>query len=201
MQKIRRTAAMLDSVFKIMYYLTLAALIFGILMMAIVWLLYLGNPNILDSYRPALNFGMIQFRVAESVVPAREHGFLSLVLCSLLMIAQLPVFCLFFRTIRGILAPIRKGLPFHDEIPRHLNRLGWLTIADGLLSNFSDLIACGNLLPGYDLGELFLSDKIISVTAGYSFSLTFLIYAFILFLLSYIFRYGLELQQLSDETL
>ena len=59
----------------------------------------------------------------------------------------------------------------------------------------------GNTLTGYNLNELFLSDKITGVSVTYSCDLSFLIYALVLFLMSFIFQYGSELQKLSDETL
>ena len=59
----------------------------------------------------------------------------------------------------------------------------------------------GNTLTGHNLNELFLSDKITGVSVTYSCDLSFLIYALVLFLMSFIFQYGSELQKLSDETL
>ena len=59
----------------------------------------------------------------------------------------------------------------------------------------------GNTLTGYNLNELFLSDKITGVSVTYSCDLSFLIYALVLFLMSFIFQYGSELQKLTDETL
>ena len=59
----------------------------------------------------------------------------------------------------------------------------------------------GNTLTGYNLNELFLSDKVTGVSVTYSCDLSFLIYALVLFLMSFIFQYGSELQKLSDETL
>ena len=51
-------------------------------------------------------------------------------------------------------------------------------------------------LPG-----LLLSEKIVHVDGMFTLDLAFLVYWAILLLLSYVFRYGEELQQLSDETL
>ena len=53
----------------------------------------------------------------------------------------------------------------------------------------------------YDLPGLLLSEKIIHEGGMVQVDLTFLIYWAILMLLSYVFRYGEGLQQLSDETL
>ena len=53
----------------------------------------------------------------------------------------------------------------------------------------------------FDLPALLISEKIVHIGSMFSVDLTFLIYWAILLLLSYVFRYGEELQQLSDETL
>ena len=58
----------------------------------------------------------------------------------------------------------------------------------------------GNTLTGYNLNELFLSDKITGASVTHSCDLSFLIYALVLFLMSFIFQYGSELQKLSEET-
>lgn len=201
MEKLKKTAKGLDTFFKIAYRLGIAAMVLGSLIILFVWWLYLGDPDILDLLRFDLDFGNISFRLADSVVPAREYVFWYFLLGTLIGGAQLPVFCMVFHTIRGILKPMKEGKPFDENIADYLKRLGWLTIANGVLAELGELVVTGNLLPGYDLGALFLSDQITQVTTSHSFDATFLVYAVVLFLLSYVFRYGTELQQLSDETL
>ena len=56
-------------------------------------------------------------------------------------------------------------------------------------------------MKAYDLHLLLLSEKISHVEFMFVFDLSFLVVYGVLLLLSYIFRYGEELQQLSDETL
>ena len=179
----------------------MVGIVISCIAIAIMWLLYLGDPDILDLLQTDLNFGMIKFTLADSVEPANHFGFLYLALGSIISIADVIVFCMIFHAIRGILAPLKEGRPFHDDIVHYLKKLGWLTIVGGIITNLGTLVISGNLLPAYNLGELFLSDKITRVSTSYSFSLTFILYAVILFLLSWIFEYGGELQQLSDETL
>lgn len=201
MEKLKRTAKGLDTFFKLAYRLGLAAIILGGIIILFVWWLYLGDPDILDLLRFDLTFGGIRFRLADSVVPGREYGFWYFLLGTLIGGAQLPVFCMIFHSIRGILEPMKEGKPFDENIAGYLRRLGWLTIANGILAELAELVTIGNFLTGYDLGALFLSDKITQVTTSHSFDATFLIYAVVLFLLSEIFRHGAQLQQLSDETL
>ena len=53
----------------------------------------------------------------------------------------------------------------------------------------------------YNLPGLLISEKIVHVDGMFQVDLAFVVYWAILLLLSYVFRYGEELQQLSDETL
>ena len=201
MSKLQKTARGLDTFFKFSYWISMVAIVISSIAIAVTWLLYLQDPDILDLFRPDLNFGMIQFALADSVKPANDFELLYLALGSIIGIAEVVVFCMFFHAIRGILAPLKEGRPFHNDIVHHLKKLGWLTVVSGILTNLGALIISGNLLPGYDLEALFLSDKITQVSSSYSFNLNFVLYAVLLFLLSWIFEYGSELQQLSDETL
>ena len=53
----------------------------------------------------------------------------------------------------------------------------------------------------YEVQNLFISDKIIECRLEPRIDLGFILIAFVFFLMSYIFRYGAELQKQSDETL
>lgn len=201
MEKLRKTASALDRFFRFAYCAAITCTVFGGIVILFLWYLYLGDHTILNMFHMDLDFGMIKFQIANSVASASNLQFLYLSLGSIVGLAQVVVFCMIFRAIRGILAPIKESRPFHEDIVHYLKQLGWLTIAGGVINNLGNLIVYGNLLLGYDLDALFISETITEVTTNYAFNFTFLIYAVILFLLSYIFQYGGELQQLSDETL
>ena len=201
MKKMKKIASGLDMFFKIVYYITIVAFVFACVMLFFVWYLYLGDPDILELFRTDLDFGPISFTVADSVEPSRDIGLLFMISGTLYILAVLPVFWMTFSSIRGILAPMKEGKPFDSNIAWYLKRLAWLTIANGILTQIIQNVLTGNTLAGYDLNELFLSDKITGVSVTHNLDLSFLIYALVLFLLSYIFRHGSELQKLSDETL
>ena len=52
-----------------------------------------------------------------------------------------------------------------------------------------------------DLPSLLINGTVIHITANFNIDFTFVVISIVFFLLSYIFQYGEELQQLSDETL
>ena len=103
--------------------------------------------------------------------------------------------------IREILQPMKEEKPFDSVVSTNLRKLAKLSIYLGVCYNIIILTEQIMNVFVYDLPGLLISEKIIHVGGLFSVDLTFLIYWAILLLLSYVFRYGEGLQQLSDETL
>nr|MCR5372345.1 hypothetical protein [Solobacterium sp.] len=82
-----------------------------------------------------------------------------------------------------------------------LKRLGWIVIAGGILSGALETFSSGFLWEAYDFTKIFNMDLVTGWTYHASFDLSFIAVAFVLFLLSYVFSYGEELQREADETL
>jgi len=201
MKKLQKSAKSLDRFFLFMQRLTVAVCVIGGIGLFLAWYMWLADRNIWEILYTTLKFGGIEFQIDKSFAPAENSFFWYLLIGTLAGAVQLPVLYMTFGAIRGILGLMVEGTPFHEHIVYYLKKLGWLTVASGVIGIISSFVLQGNFLPRYDLGALFLSDKIVSVTTTQTISLNFVLYAIILFLLAEIFRYGMELQQLSDETL
>lgn len=201
MKKIQKTAKRLDRIFSFLQKLTIAGCVFGSIVIFFMWYLYLGDPDIADFFHGRLNFGSISFTLDRSVMPSDNYFIWYLSLGTILGIAELPVLYMAFGSIRGILEQMIEGTPFHEHIVYYLKRLGWLTVLSGIMNIAAGFVLQGNYLTRYDLNTLFLSDKITGVATTFPADLTFILYTIVLFLLAHVFQYGLELQQLSDETL
>ena len=92
---------------------------------------------------------------------------------------------------RRILQPMKQGLPFASSVSGDMRRLGWFVlIAGGALSVF-----------GMFDRQIITTPSDVIALERQPVDLTFLVVSAIVFLFSYIFRYGEELQRLSDETL
>ena len=100
-----------------------------------------------------------------------------------------------------IIAVTKEEKPFDSIVSTNLKKLAKLSITLGILYNIIILSEQILTVFVYGLPGLLISEKIIHVDGMFKIDLTFLIYWAILLLLSYVFRYGEELQQLSDETL
>ncbi len=206
MDPIRKTARTLDAFFRIAYRITIAANILVSIPLVIVLFLCVSSPELLELISVGLvqklHFGSASFTLAPEVTAgAAGTGTFYLVAGLTIGVVGIALFVLTIRCIRRILAPMKEGLPFAREVAENFRKLGWLAIAGGVLDLILELALDGAVLRAYDMGELFLSEKITAVNISYTLDFTFVLLALILFGFSYIFRYGQELQQLSDETL
>ena len=204
MEKLKKTAGTLDTFFKITYRITIVFNIIGIAIIVLFLLLCLMAPGLFGSITSAmtaqLDFGGIRFRLAEGIQQG-STGAVYFLGSLILGAAELAVYVLMIRNIRSILAPMKEALPFDAAVAKSFRNLGILTILSGGLKLILEYLVSGSLVRSLDLSALFLSDQITAVTTYYNFDFTFVITALVFFSLSYIFRYGEELQQLSDETL
>lgn len=114
-----------------------------------------------------------------------------------LSVAGFALTALAIRVIRQILAPMKDGQPFAPGTAQCFSALGIFTIAFGIVGNIASLVTQRMFFTVLD--EAGGTDAIVSVSPSIDF--TFIPVAAILFLCSYIFRYGAELQTQADETL
>lgn len=91
--------------------------------------------------------------------------------------------------------------PFDISIANSLVKLSKYILVGGLLVNLIIIFRFIILTKPYNYNLLFNENYVSNIQFKYQFSLTFLLDAALVYLLSYVFRYGKELQDLSDETL
>ena len=205
MEKLKKTATALDTILNVIYRIYLVINVLAGIIIAFMLYLCLGDSKITGVFTSAfmkkLTFGGVSFTLSDSVTPMVENSFWVLGVPLLIGFAGMILFIMMIRRVRYLLEPIRKGEPFSWLVHANFRELGWLAIAGGVLDLVSTAYQSYTMTAAFDFADLFLSDKITAVTTGYHFDFTFVIWALALFGLSYIFRYGQELQKLSDETL
>lgn len=91
--------------------------------------------------------------------------------------------------------------PFDISIANSLVRLSKYILVGGLITNLIIIFRFIILTKPYNYNLLFNENYVSDIQFKYQLDLTFLIDAALVYLLSYVFRYGKELQDLSDETL
>ena len=203
MNNLSNTAKKLDKVLEIAHIVfgSLAiACIVGVALIAAAYVLRL-DPSMIGTGYENFDVGFLELTVAESYAPDKwmillQAAITLAVSCRLMYDARRGV-----GYIREILNPMKEEKPFDTIVSTNLKKLAKLSINLGIFYNMIILSEQIMTVFVYDLPGLLVSDKITHVGGMFNVDLTFLIYWAILLLLSYVFRYGEELQQLSDETL
>ena len=203
MNNLSNTAKKLDKVLEIAHIVFGAlaiACIVGVALIAVAYVLKL-DPSMIGTGYENFDIGFLELTVAERFAPDKWMVLLQAAI-------TLAVSCrLMYDTRRGvgyireILDPMKEEKPFDSIVSTNLKKLARLSINLGIFYNMIILSEQIMSVFVYDLPGLLISDKITHVGGMFQVDLTFLIYWAILLLLSYVFRYGEELQQLSDETL
>ena len=203
MNNLSNTAKKLDKILEIAY-IVLGAVAIGFLvcaaLIAVAYIFKLDPSQIGTAYEN-FDIGVLELTVAESYAPDKwlvllQAAVTLLVGCRLMYEGRRGV-----GYIREILLPMKEEKPFDAVVSTNLKKLAKLSITLGILYNIIILSEQVITIFVYDLPQLLVSEKIVHVSGMFQVDLAFLVYWAILLLLSYVFRYGEELQQLSDETL
>ena len=103
--------------------------------------------------------------------------------------------------VQDILKPMSEGKPFDKSVSSSLRKLSFITLIAGSIIEVGKIVLSALQLRSVHLDSLFNPDIVAGYTVDFvvNGSLIFLFAA--LYLMSHVFRYGEQLQQLSDETL
>lgn len=203
MNKLKSTARRLDGFFhvlQILYAIAAVASLIGLLLIAACFVFKLDPEQIGKGFQ-VLDIGTFEIELAKEYVP-NKYSILMIAaeeLIAVIILALLGRKCLIH--IRRILSPMREGLPFHETAATSLRRIALLTLIIGIVINCSRFVSRYLTEYIYNLEELLLNEKIIGISINQKLDLSYLVISGVMLLLSYVFRYGHSLQQLSDETL
>jgi hypothetical protein len=100
-----------------------------------------------------------------------------------------------------VIAPMKEGRPFESGVSGQITKLAWVVLVGGAVSEAASYVARYVEIKAFDVTALFDSSVVTGYTYNGVFDTSFVASAIVLFLLSYIFRYGEGLQRESDETL
>ena len=203
MNQLTNTAKKLDTLFKVLRIIATIGIVCALVALAIIGAGFLFglDPYTIGTGYNSLSLGFIGLEVAEAYAPDEHMVLLVVAAAMVIALSYLLVIRSCFDRIRDILKPMREGAPFHASVSSNLKKLAKKGILLFLLANLAKLLTAVVFVFGFDLPGLLISEKITHVTGMFKINLSFIVYWAILMLLSYVFRYGEELQQLSDETL
>ena len=200
MEKLTRTSRVIDGFVK-----AFRGICFGFAIAAVVLLaVELVMPQAQFEKFMTMSDMMVDFGVVE-VHTAREltlHGPVRMTVALMLACAAIALALAAWglNLLHRVLVPMREGRPFDGSVSVTLRKLGWVTLFGGLGVELLSWAVSMLELRLYDFSEIFLPE----VVTGYTVNVPLggaLIAPVVILLLSHVFKYGEQLQKLSDETL
>lgn len=203
MTEMKKTAKILDKVFRVLRIMLDIALIACLASLVILaaGLIFALQAEQIGTFSRSIELGFAELRFAEAYIPEQQPILLFAGAEVLVTILHLWAARIAVRSIREILAPMTQGEPFGGMVSGKLRQLASLSLLLGVMAQGLRLVEQVVMTNAMDLQHLLQSEKIAGVSLNFEADLTFLLVFAALRLLSYVFRYGEELQRQSDETL
>lgn len=201
MDKLCRTARILDVIAKILFWI--CAVLGVIAIVSAVVVPFIDADVLAENMTTTMTVGgytITSDKFHVNGLDAEGEKFVSCII--LILFAAVAVFvCYGIKIVRNILKPMKNGTPFDTAVSANLKKLGFITLAGGIISAVINMISYFFIFRASYVTSNVTGENFSTFTQDFRFDATFLVIAAVLFLLSYIFRYGEELQRLSDETL
>ena len=203
MNNLTKTAKTLDKVCHVAQVILTTAGIVAIICISLMLLFGVFGADLVtfSSGMNTVSFGSLKLELSE--IAAVNH---TLAFLQAIIVLAMACVCMFIgrqgcRYIRAILNPMTLGQPFDNAVSTNLKQLSNLTIWMGVATNLTLLVDSVITMFAYNMSNIMNPEVVTGINMHCNLDLTFLLYFGILRLLSYVFHYGQELQQLSDETL
>ena len=206
MDKLTRTAKKLDTFFKVLQKIIKITMIVIVCVLGVLTVANIFNPNaIIANGQYSLDIGPITIMLAESYSPKDNNMVLvnAWIIMGIAIVVGIAVYYAFGQ-VRKILQPMSEGNPFHPTVSMNIRKIAYVSIVVGIVANIVEFFKTLNaikIIEKLNLLEFVQNGSVQTITTNFNIDLTFLVVFFILLLMSYIFRYGEELQQQVDETL
>ena len=197
--KMKKSAAVVDRILKIVQGFAVAMGIVSLIFIPLTAIL--GTKIIADASH--LELGVLKLELAGDPAAYLNTADIKCSIIVVLIASILVLAAIWYalRVLRQILAPMKEGRPFEAGISQKLRKLAWTVLAGGCVAEIARVLGAVFELKAYEIEKLFDHSLIAEASFSYSLQLWFVPVALIVFFLSYVFRYGEELQREADETL
>lgn len=201
-EKMVKTAKALDKVFKILQRVIIIFAAVSVIILGIFTVMNAVNHNaVIGTDFNIVNIGPLTFELAEEAAPDNNAILIYTWIMAAIAVAFIVIVHYVLGTFRKILKPMTEGNPFAPSVSKEIRKIAFASLAVGVIYNVMAFVEALNAIRIFELNRLLQNSQIQSVVVNFHFDVTFVIVFFVLLLVSYIFRYGEELQKLSDETL
>lgn len=164
-------------------------------------LFFAFNKDVYNTLFGSIRIDFLQLMFKDDA--ALQKDTMSMWLPLILLITAIFVFIIYkaVQTIESICTITMNHTPFDVRVSNHIKSLAKYILAGGIVFNILEVCRVMQFKQTINFDLLFNTKYVTQINFDIRLHLSFLVFATLIYLLSYIFRYGQELQQLSDETL
>ena len=164
-------------------------------------LFYAFNKDVYNTLFGNIRIDYLQLIFKDDAALHKDS--MSMWLPLILLITAIFVFIIYkaVQTIESICTITMDHTPFDVRVSNHIKNLAKYILAGGIVFNILEVCRVMQFKQTINFDLLFNTKYVTQINFDIRLHLSFLVFATLIYLLSYIFRYGQELQQLSDETL
>lgn len=164
-------------------------------------LFYAFNKDVYNTLFGSIRIDYLQLIFKDDAALHKDS--MSMWLPLILLITAIFVFIIYkaVQTIESICTIAMDHTPFDVRVSNHIKNLAKYILAGGIVFNILEVCRIMQFKQTINFDLLFNTKYVTQINFDIRLHLSFLVFVALIYLLSYIFRYGQELQQLSDETL
>lgn len=195
-----KSKALLKKMCFILKVVRWVCLIFVVLLIGLS-LFYAFNKDVYNTLFGSIRIDYLQLIFNDDLALHKDK--MSIWLPLIFLITAIFVFIISkaVQTIESICTITMDHTPFDVRVANHIKKLAKYILAGGIVFNILEVCRVMQFKQTINFNLLFNTKYVTQINFDIRLHLSFLIFAALIYLLSYIFRYGQELQQLSDETL
>lgn len=199
MEKLMKTAKTVDMILKIVYkILQVAGIVIFVGIGICLTAEWIGMPP--ASELTGISISNVEFEFEEPIQINPTFLIVEMTTVMFMALIVIATTCYMIQLLRKVLVPMMAGQPFDGTVSGNIKKLGIVVIIGGIILDVAQAVGSGALLYRYNIPSL-LSDNISRINVNYEINMTSILIGVLVIMLSYVFRYGEELQQQADETL
>lgn len=164
-------------------------------------LFYAFNKDVYNMLFGSIRIDYLQLTFNDDSALSKDK--MSIWLPLIFLITAIFIFIIYkaVQTIESICTITMNHTPFDVRVSNHMKNLAKYILVGGIVFNILEVCRIMQFKQTINFDLLFNTKYVTQINLDIRLHLSFLVFAALIYLLSYIFRYEQELQQLSDETL
>lgn len=200
MEKLMKTSKTVDNILMIAYKLMQVA---GIILLVSIGICIVAQfvDKLPMAELTSVSVSDVELIFKEPMLIESSKAVIEMVVTLVVALLVIGITCYMIKLLRKVLAPMMVGQPFDGTVSKNIKKLGIAVIVNGLAIDLVESVMSSMAFYMYDIAELILSDNVSKIMVNSEISLDSILVGVMVIMLSYVFRYGEQLQQQADETL